>query len=124
MRLRLICPERRARVFALGIVAAHERPEQCVERVMIEGVLRGSDAEGDVIEARERPSVTGPTGQKGDDRRRIIGARQRRTITEGDFHLAVRQRAREPARNRTVRAVSRDEHSAAPLFAVARAHSP
>ena len=44
-RLRLICPERCAWVFTLAIVAAHERPEQRVERLMIESVLRGGDTE-------------------------------------------------------------------------------
>src|SRR5437763_17140278 len=85
---------------------------------MIEGVLRGGDAERDMIYTRECPSITSPAWKESNDGRRSLFFRQRRAIAEGNFHLRRRQRARESLRNGTVRAVRRDEHGRAPHQAV------
>ena len=47
---------------------------------MIEGVLRGGDAERDMIHTRERPRITSPARKKSDDGRRSLFFRQRRAI--------------------------------------------
>ena len=77
----------RALVVLHAVVADHEVPEHPVERLVVEGVLRRGDAERDVVEPREGPSVAGPAGQKSDDRRRLRLFVQRRPVAEGDLHL-------------------------------------
>src|SRR5947209_60919 len=92
--------------------------------MMIESILRGGYAERDMVNARERPCVTGPAWKKSYDRRRVFRFRQWSAIAEGDLHLRRRQRARESLRNGTVRAVCGDEHGRAPHQAVFASQRP
>ena len=63
-------PELHLRAFALVVITDHELPEQIVERLMLESILRRGDSKRDVIRPRKSPRVTNPARQKRDDRRR------------------------------------------------------
>src|SRR5205807_8139151 len=68
------------------------------------------------IDSRKCPGISNPFRQKRDDRRRFTCFRQRRAITECNFHLSGRQRPGELLRNRAVRAIGCDQILAGELF--------
>ena len=91
---------------------------------MIECILGRRDAERNVIEPGKCPRVTNPVRQKRDDRCRFARVRQRRAITEGNFHLGRRQRAGELFGDRAVRAISTDQVFGRELRVALRADGP
>src|ERR1044071_3945063 len=105
----------RLAISALAVVTNHELPEKLVERLMIESVLRRGDAEGDVIHAREGPSVASVAGKKSNDGRRVVCFWQRSAITESDFHLGRRKLTGQLFRNAAACSVRRDEHGRTPF---------
>ena len=77
-----------------------------------------------MIEARKRPGVTNPLRQKRDHGCRRVRIRQRRAITEGNFHLCRRQRASELFGDGAVRAVSAHQVLGQKLCAALCADNP
>src|SRR5688572_27073526 len=53
-------PELHFRAFALEVITDHELPEQIVERLMLEGILRCGNTKRDVVRAWKSPRVTNP----------------------------------------------------------------
>src|SRR5262249_53528071 len=116
-------PELYLLTFALLIVASHELPEQIVERLVLERILRCSNSKRDMIRTRKRPRITNPTGQKRDHRRRDVVRRQRRTITKSDFHVRWWQWSNEHLRDAAVRTFRSDQKRPTPLTVIAL-HEP
>ena len=91
---------------------------------MIECILGRRDAKRNVIEPGKCPGVTNPVRQKRNHRCRIARIRQRRAITEGNFHLCRRQRSGELFGDRAVRAISADQVFGRELRVALRADGP
>src|SRR6185369_10346483 len=115
--VRLVIPEFYRPAFALFVVADHESPQQIVERFVFESVLRGGDAERDVIGTRKGPRVTDPAGQESNRCRRDVVCRQRCAITKSHFHIRRRQWSSEYLCHTAVCAFGSDQERARPLSA-------
>src|SRR6185503_10180942 len=97
------------------VVAQHELPEQIVERLMLERILRRGNAKRDMIQTGKGPGITNPTRQKRDHRWCLILFGQGRAIAESDFHVGSRKRSSQLLGDSAVGAICSYQHLTVPL---------